>query len=230
MSKRFPTNIIVRKYIKTENDLNDVLKTVPYCKEHALVWSPALSTVIMEACSILDSLWKYEAKQSPFVKKNKLNIKDYYNYSGKKIASKRVIFWRHETELIYPFHNWNGVKYMKLPWWDAYNNLKHDLVQNVRQSTLVNAVYSIAGLFTAIITCEYCWEYIVQEGWVSSFHPNLIASLRDDSNSSYLKYCAVESELFSYPIGFDSIKIPPDWTWVGPASPRFTNWFNNYSN
>jgi hypothetical protein len=229
MSKNFPTNIIVRKYIIAENTLTDVLTTIPYCKEHELVWSPALSTVIQEACSILASLWKYEAKQSPCVTKTKLDIKDYYNYFSTKVALKRVIFWGHETELIYPFYNWNGAQYAQLSWWNAYNNLKHDLVKNIKHSTLVNAVYSMAGLFIAIITCEYCTEHIVEEGWVSSPHPNLIASLRDDFQDAHLNYCVVESRLYSYPIGFDNKQITPEWTWTGPASPRFINWFNNYS-
>jgi hypothetical protein len=225
----------MNSYIATERMLSDVLRMVPYCKEHENVWSPTLVTVILEACSQLDSLWKYQAKQSPYVKKKELNIKDYFIYFGEIVSSRRVIFWAEKAELITPYDKWTNVgeynpaNYQKLDWWDTNTKLKHDRLSNRSEATLRYAIQSLAGLFIAMIRCEFCLDGIVQEGWVSANHPNLQACLFDDSSDSYLHYCVAESKLFAYPVGFDKIKITPDFNWYGPASPRFKNWFDQNS-
>jgi len=235
MGSDFPTNSVMNSYIATENMLAEVLRIVPYCKEHENVWSPALVTVILESCSQLDSLWQYQAKQSPCVEKKKLTINDYFTYFGKQISPKRVIFWAEKTEMIYPYYEWANIEkysrehYKKLCWWNAYTNLKHNRLLNRSQATLRQAVQSLAGLFLAILTCEFCGDGVVQEEWVSANHPNLQACLGDDSSSAYLHYCVVESKLFAYPVGWDKQSITPDWTWAGPASNRFINWFNQHS-
>jgi hypothetical protein len=230
MSVDFPTNSVMSSYITTENMLTEVLRIVPYCKEHEDVWSPTLATVIMESCSQLESLWNYQAKQSPYVKNKELKITDYHSFFRGRVSPKRVIFWGETIELIYPFKEWsNTANYTTLDWWDAYNKLKHNRLLNRSRATMRNAVYSLAGLFLAILTCEFCRDGVVQQGWVSARHPNLHACLGDDSPSAYRQYCVAESKLFAYPVGFDNLQITRDWTWAGEASHRFIYWFNNYS-
>ena len=71
------SNSVLSWYVDAEDMLQDVLRYVPYCLEHKSVWSPKLVTILHEVCSQLDSLWFYEAIKSPFVKEDRLNIKNY---------------------------------------------------------------------------------------------------------------------------------------------------------
>ncbi len=236
MGSDFPTNSVMNSYISTENTLAEVLRIVPYCKEHENFRSPALIPVILDSCSQLGSLWQYQAKQSPCVEKNKeLTITDYFTYFGKNVSPKWVIFWAERPQLLYPYGKWANANkyalndYKKLDWWDAYTKLKHDRLLNRHKATLQYAVQSLAGLFLAILTCEPCCDGVVQEDWVSANHPNLQACLNDNSPSAYLHYCVAESKLFAHPVGWDKQSITLDCSWTGPASNRFINWFDQYS-
>lgn len=234
MKNHFSSSTVMDSYIIAEDMLVDFLRFIPYCSEHMSVWSPMLVTIILESCSQLDSLWKYQAKQSRFVTKQNLTIKDYFTYFGSRVSSKEVVFWGEEAQLIQPYANWVDVSaykseyYASLNWWDAYNDLKHNRFLNRTQATLHNAVQSLAGLFVAIVKCENCRSGMVKEGWVSAMHPNLEACLTEDSPKDYMRYCLVESKLFAYMVGWDKTQVSKIGMWMGPASHRFRNWFENY--
>jgi hypothetical protein len=229
MGTKFSGQYVVNSYINIENMLEKVLQFIPYCEEHEKVWSPQLTTIMFEACSQLDSLWKYQASQSPHINKKSLSIIDYFTYFGQSVNKKWVVFWGEQPEIITPFKKWqNCNKYEILDWWNAYNKLKHDRILNRSKATLQYTLESIAGLFVAILKCEYCKEGILQAGWLSGNQGNLLPSLDEDSSSVYLNYCVAESRLFARLIGWDNIEVDSNWHWYGPASPRFINWFDQY--
>jgi hypothetical protein len=236
-------DVIVSQYLDLEEALSEVLFVIPFVEKNKEAWSPKLISIICEACNQLDSLWKFQALKSPYVKNQKLGIKDYFHYFGQYIAAKRVIFWGYNTEVISPYNEWVKVKsfdkaeYISLNWWHTYTDFKHNRYENYLDASLEKAILSLAGLFTAILNCEYCYESIVKSNWVSSSEYNSLAclgSIRNSSPNDYLHWCVVESKLFAYPVGFDNIssnphfKNEPNWIWEGPASPRFIMWFNYY--
>jgi len=227
----FPANTVVNSYIRTESVVADFLSQVPYCTEHAEIWSPTLATVLLETCSQLDSLWKCQAGQSRFVTKERLDIRDYYSCFRDDVAPRWVVSYGEEPSVLKPYEKWEGSQeYGALEWWDAYNKVKHNRLQQRKQATMKNAIMALAGLFIAIIRCEACRAALVQAGWVSclSGHP-VPGALSDDSPSDTLRYCAVESRLFSYGVGWS--KKPPDELnlWGGPASPRFAHWCQTHA-
>lgn len=229
-------------YVETEDMLQNVLRYVPYCFEHKNVWSPKLVTILHEVCSQLDSLWFYEAKKSPCIEKEKLNIRDYFEYYGECIAPKWVVFWGQETERIQPFESWDNpliTSYKKEQWksaftpewWEAYQKVKHNRLANVNMATLERTVHAVAGLFLAIIRCEDCRDEIAQLGWLScngTTNGNPQAFLGEDSPSTYRKCIAVESKLFTYAVGWSKLTINKKAYWNGSASHRFQQWFNQY--
>lgn len=231
----FPANSVLSSYISTENMLSDILRIVPYTKEHESVWSPAFSTIILESCSLIESLWKYEAKTSPYVKKERLTIVDYFTYFGEYLAPKWVVFWGEEPEKIQPFDAWlktSGFKerdYLELDWWEAYNKLKHDRLRNRTKATLRHAVRSLSVLFLAILRCEFCRNAIAQANWLYGEGQNLQAHLGEDSPSTKLEYITVESKLFTYAVGWSEEPILKNMEWRGPCSHRFREWFDQYS-
>lgn len=239
----FAGNSVVNWYINAENMLDDVLRIIPYCDEHKSVWSPKLVTILQETCSQLDSLWFYEAKKSPYVKEDRLDIKHYFEYFGEHIAPKWVVFWGEEPKQIQPFEPWAGLasaaykkdkwnKSFALDWWEAYQKVKHNRLTNQRQATLRRVVEVLAALFLAILHCEDCRDAIAQTGWLSTaqrWDPfPMHAFLGEDSPSTKDEYIAAESKLFSYPVGWCTQNITKSDEWKGDASHRFTQWFNEY--
>lgn len=58
-------------------------------------------------------------------------------------------FWRARLE---PFSQWNKVQpTQSLPWYDAYNKVKHDREGNFRLAQLSHALHAVAGVFVLTI-------------------------------------------------------------------------------
>ena len=235
MKSSSPANSVINSYISTENMLVDVLRVIPYCDTHESVWSPVLVTTLLETCSQLDSLWKYEAKQSTFVTKKKLNIKDYFAYFGEYVAPRWLVFYGEESIKLQPFDTWNNVAsyqsnvYPGLDWWAAYNKVKHDRLINQSEATLKNSTRALAGLFVAILGIESCRNAIAQADWLMGDGYNLQAWLGEDSPSTKSQYITAESKLFTYPVGWSKEKITTKTNWNGTSSLRFRDWFDQYT-
>lgn len=231
-----PGKTVVESFRSCEEQLADVLRVIPWCSEHESVWSPALTTVIMDACSLLDSLWGCSAWQSVYVRKvkrrNDLNITDYFKWFRGKVESRWVVFWGGEPVQIKPFEPWMGaVAYCPLSWWQAYTDLKHNRLANRERATLSNAVNAVAGLMLAVLKSEDCWYAVEAADWLSAgdgVSHNPKASLGEDSPSAKDGYVLAETDLFSYPVGWCIARKRKDDEWLGRASFRFKHWFSEF--
>ncbi len=230
----FPGRSVISAFNLVERMLGEVLHVIPYAPEHEGVWSPSLVTILLEACSQLDSLWKYEVEHptNPVLPlKGNLNIAYYFQNLGQKVADRWVVLWGEEGEKIQPFAPWAEVpdfgpaSYRPLDWWQAYNEVKHDRLANRKQATLRNAAYALAGLFLGILRCPACAEFILQEGWVPSRphdHDEPSMLLSDDPRISFL---VAESALFSHLLSRDKPTRQGPWSIETRASARFVRWF-----
>lgn len=241
-SESFPERTVVTSFLLCEETLTGVLRIVPWCEEHEHVWSPVLTTVIMEACTQLDSLWRYTAWLSRCVgakkkERNDLGIPDYFRYFAKEsltpLGDRWVVFWGPDPAQIRPFQAWAGATtYAKLEWWDAYTSLKHDRLKHQKEGTLSAAVNATAGLFLGILSCGHCGNAVQAAGWLSardSISHNPKASLGEDSSSVKDGYVLAETGLFSYPVGWCRAEVKENDDWCGNASFRFKQWFREYT-
>ena len=241
ISERIPADTVLNTYQSIEDSLHKVLQVVPYCDNHKQVWSDYLVAVLLEACSLLDSLWRAESWQSSCVrnekKKDNLGMFDYFKYFGQYMEPKWMVFWGENPEIMYPFKGWSKTGKYKtkddqnyLDWWTAYNNLKHDRLENRPQATLDKAVRVVGGLFLAILRCEDCRPAIAQAGWLfcAAVHRPEVW-LGEDSPNCKGHYITAETRLFSYAVGWGNEAVSPKEKWFGPAaSHRFKIWFETY--
>jgi hypothetical protein len=218
-----------------EEMLMAVLDVIPYEAAHEKVWSPRLVTVLLEACSQLDSLLKQEVIASIGTEQKKLNIVSYFTHFGKHLSDKWVLFWGEEPLKIKPFEPWKGLADYgpqaydghELAWWKGHNAVKHDRLENRREGMLRYAIEAVAALFLAILYCQVTRSVVVTSGWVYFPHGINPASLLDDHINPEPKFQAlVESKLFSYPVGWMNLPIKSNVTWSGYGSDRFNHWFN----
>lgn len=225
--KEHDLHSIIRWFNSTESLLEDVLETIPYVPEHRDVWSPKLVTIILETCSQLDSLLKFRASQSAYVTQDRLDIGNYYEYFGESVAPKWVVF---NDEKLFPFAVWGKspspfkrCDYPKhqLHWWDAYNKLKHNRIENQEEAKLIAAIEAMGGLFLAILDTEECRSIVATSGWLKSDSRNPACDLDDYLNQPPCEFTVAETLLFAYPAGWWKKTILKHWLWAGPASPRF---------
>ena len=158
-------------YKSAERMLADVLDIIPYCPEHEAVWSPALVTVLLEAGSQIDSLWRAQARLSRFTNP-KADVVDYFTYFGKFLGYRWLVFWGESAVQLSPFAEWGTTAgftrgdYVRLLWWEAYTKLKHDRLAHRTMASLKNSVAAVAALFLAILHCEQCRDEIAQAKWL----------------------------------------------------------------
>lgn len=207
--------------------LGEVLNTVPYGPEHENVWSPRLTTVLLEACSQLDSLWRARSHQA-----TSLSIKDYFDHFGPDVADRWLVFWGEPALRLQPFSAWARIAereradYQALDWWKAYNALKHDRLKYRKDATLRNAVHALAGLFVAIVRSPECAAAIAHDGWIPS--PGQLGIPAEDllADESPVQGIVVETRLISYGVqlGWNPGPARHRGLSVRSGSYRFQSW------
>jgi hypothetical protein len=245
---------VINWFTDVEKNLYEFLEFVPYCDEHKNVWSPRLVTIFLDVCSQLDSLWSWEMKENKIkpVKGKNPCIVDYFINFGPDIAVKWAVFWGESGEKVQPFSPWSSVttsdftkttwdscnEELDLEWWEVYQEVKHNRIKNQEEAKLKYVVEALCGLFLAIIRCEDCWDILWEKGWMSwneegglPFHP--FDCLKEDFERVKMSgKCAIdmaiESKLFSYPVGYCSKKRTKKGKWSGNASNKFKAWFYEY--
>jgi len=119
-----PYQSIIAAYNRTERQLEDFLGAIPLESPHLSVWSPALASIILEAATQLDSLWKLQLRA---LRKStsKANIQDYFVKFGNRVAKSWLVVWSDGGHKFMPFEAWGAVtlfdkdQYEPIPWWQA---------------------------------------------------------------------------------------------------------------
>jgi hypothetical protein len=226
------SSLVVEGHFAVEEMLREALQFVPYCEEHLDVWSPRLTTVILEAASQTDSLWRRVSLAKGHSEPDEHSrIGDYRKHFGKMLVPQWAVFFGGAApSKIAPFLPWSSDP-SQLSWWKAYNALKHDRLDNKREGTLRNAVDATAALFLAIIYSGMCDLAIAANQMLEAHSNPTIESatklLRDVKTEACAK---IESRLFAHPLGLcTSGIIGYRRLWPGCTSARFQAWWYYYS-
>jgi len=162
----------------TERRLVKFCHDVPPQNQNLKTWSPLLAEIIVEASSIVDSLFCHIAGSADAAtptgsKKNNLGLPDYFElYNGDLELSKRkLILLTTPPEFRSPFNCWTPENAPL--WWATHNKLKHDRLKHMPAAHLSSAIEATGGAF--MLFCAFAEE-----------HASLLRALmRHESLSSY---------------------------------------------
>ena len=200
----FPGETVISSFRHIELMFEDVLGNIPYVPEHENVWSPSLVTILLETCSLLDSLWKYRVTNTPDAifppSGQNLNITYYFRNFGQSLAPEWAVLWAQGGKRIEPFGAWISQSYVPLDWWQAYNDVKHDRLANRTRATMRHAAQALAALFINIVTYPPALSEMARAGWVKK-SANLTVVLLLEGQPAELRFA--ESHLLSYLIEVD---------------------------
>jgi hypothetical protein len=164
-------------------------------------------------------------------------------FSGEKAPYKVQPFkpWENQTTYTKSYYGKQENNLIKLDWWNAYQNVKHNRIENRTQAKLEVAVNSLAALFLVILQDKACEDAIAQAGWLS--YPKIICGdhqkphdfLSEDFEQCPAAWITAETKHFSYPVGWCGRPIKvisglPITVWRGNSSHRFIEWFNEHYN
>ena len=116
-----------------EGRLNYCLDYIPFMKENETTISPKFISIILDSCSLIDSIFReviidggknYKFKELSELIEPSLNLNNTIS-----------IFLNPPISFLNPFKDW----LRKTPkWWKAYNKLKHNRLQNYHGSYCYN--------------------------------------------------------------------------------------------
>ena len=139
-------------YQNLEKEIQRLSFDIQFCDKHAGVFSVKITSLLSWISAECEGSAKILAKRAGL----KINGKKcFFNYM-KNLSGKYKKMTSAEIEIIWPFQNFSQSKVKpfenlaigKNPvWFNAYNKVKHDRENNIKDGNLKNVIDSLAGLF-----------------------------------------------------------------------------------
>ena len=203
-------SLVLEWYNDLEERFLDFLKYIPLRKENFDVISPKLVSITVEACLVLDSLFrhfssKYNVGKVSNKKESKLKITDYQMIYSKKLnlPTFKTLVMMTPAFYLTPFAPWGNttIPNRKLSWWGIYNKLKHDRIANEQCCTLNVALETLCGLHQSICRLPELCRGIVRHRWIEVEDYNIEALIEIVEGDSRDETFLGVTKLFASPIG-----------------------------
>lgn len=127
-------------------DVHELFNYVEPCDANEKVYSHRLYELLLRAATEFETNCKAILEANHYSSSRNLNITDYYKLNrATKLADYKIVFhcWQdaHEWK---PFDEWNVGH--SLSWYHAYNQVKHNRLQNFSEANLENVMNAVASL------------------------------------------------------------------------------------
>lgn len=135
-------------------DLSIIFQTIEPTKHNMNCYGHKIRNLIMLACTEFDSMCKNILVANDYQTRKMYKTDDYVKLKVPlKLDQYEVEFMRYpEIEARTPFKTWELDKpTQSLRWYDAYNQIKHDRINNYKQATLENAIESISAIVILLL-------------------------------------------------------------------------------
>jgi hypothetical protein len=204
------SELIIQWYLELEERIEVFFRNVPYRQDTANLFFPALASVFLDACSVLDATFREE--YSGLVSRDDLAMPNYASEfeSRLRLKNRRTLFLQYPPRYIQPFAGWTDQQgaCRALKWWQDHNELKHDRIAKHQNATLENSLLSLCALHQVISQLP-CFFHAAKRHnllhfgqWNSNYIKNVIYT--DPKGATIL----FESALFATPVGHE--EFPAD--------------------
>lgn len=195
-------------YDSLENRLMSILDVIPVTDPvtSLQVQTPSLAPILVESCSIIDSLFRTifppsaKLPSGKTVKRNDASIKSYYAILESRLNLKCTysLFMSPVPIILHPFGKWTGKA--SPDWWKLYNILKHNRLSKPSDVSLANTVDCLCGLKQLMIKVSEVLARSMRFAWIDPTGYNvehLVDILQNPSSSEkFLAY----TKLFCTPV------------------------------
>jgi hypothetical protein len=131
------------------NRLEDIFETVEPTESNSSVYGHKIREILLLACMEVESSWSAVLRENNYVTtKRNLDTTDYIKLNkpmlldGYELKLRAYPNFRTFT----PFKDWDANKpTQSLDWYDAYNQTKHNREENLKLSTLDNAIKAVGA-------------------------------------------------------------------------------------
>jgi len=211
-----------------EEQLVSFIKKIPPIGANMNTWSPVLASIIVDACGLMDSIFRYFAPQSYVTKKgiskdrDRLSLHDFADMycSEFGLHEQKIILLTTPPVYKAPFSDWlkmmQGGDFATPNWWGTYNNFKHSRLEYLQEAKLETAICALAGLILTITSFKKEFAHaMIRRGWIDikGWVPDVaIEMLKNERNPEEF---VVETTLFVVVLG--KMKLPEKVEDIAPA-------------
>lgn len=195
---------VVNNFSNLEKQLSECIEFIPFIGQNKHIISPKFIPIILEACSLIESILKEISKD----KKGRYNFKKYARLYEEHLGLGETtsIFLISPISFYQPYKEWTK----RIPeWWDSYNKLKHDRLNNYEFATYEVTILSLVGLHQLISKCRLLTGNLIKAGWMNptgEFMSELIVARISESGIP-LSIIPCESNLFISPLNSNFVSF-----------------------
>ena len=163
MDENTKLHFVVSQFNELETLLADCLSFIPFIDGNRQVISPKFTPIIVESCGLIESIFKEYVGEND----KKHNLKKYSELVEPHLSLEKTvsIFLNPPILFLNPFNDWTN----KPPiWWQSYNKLKHDRLNNYDVVTYETVIQAMAGLHQAISRNIDFVPSLLSAGWFNS--------------------------------------------------------------
>ncbi len=142
------TTSLKRAFHMLQEDLKKIFEYIEPHTDNYNTYSHRLYELFLRICTEIESNFKGILQANGYVKSNSYNwnIKDYYKVEAvTKLSSYELkIKLSNKEEVLKPFKDWS--ERSRLSWYQDYNTVKHNRLNNFNKANLKNVLTALAGL------------------------------------------------------------------------------------
>lgn len=159
-------------------DFSEILEYVEPCDSNLSTYSHRIYELLLRTCTEVEASLEGILKANGYTKPDNrnLNIKDYKKVeTAIKLTEYSVVMKQWQTKRsVIPFEAWKNPN-EPLPWYDAYNKVKHDRSNKFSMASLDNLCNAICGLL-----CVLYAQFGKEIGRIDNISEKLIFSIEED--------------------------------------------------
>lgn len=159
---------LVRAYHSIQRDLASTFEYIDPHDKNLSTFSHRTYALLLRACTEFENNCQAILSANNYQKTKNLNITDYQKLDAAgKFSDYELYFdgWNPTIKVLRPFENWKTTH--TLPWYSAYNDVKHNRSINFPNASLDNAMTAIAAVF-ALIVAQFDF-YVAYEHQLGAF-------------------------------------------------------------
>jgi hypothetical protein len=170
----------IESFLELERRFEIFTQTVPFATEHLRVHSPLLASLLLDACSLIETILKsamdnarYDVMANIAALRARryapaptfLNINDLRAVFRADMLYAKPVWYLPHGSSSYPWYIWRRPA-GNPAWWKAYNDVKHSRFANARLATLGTTTHAMKALFLVLVQTLDYRERLVDRGLV----------------------------------------------------------------
>lgn len=206
-------------YERLEEGVLTFAKHVPMTEGNEALEAPILVSYLLDACGLLDSLFRDMTPSSVVIEdetiaKKDCTIKQFATLHSSKLdlPNCRSIMLVTPPRYRQPFSPWRGMmsSYVDLPWWSSHNKLKHDRLANIKLSNLGATLDALCALQQVIVRRLDHIPQMIRRGWFPRAEWPIDHIIEESKEGRLPDLFIVQTKLFATPVGSHQISKPDE--------------------